>query len=270
MRQIVKRICVTALAATLMAAGWAPTLTSEALYYDGSSSYRSGKYYQTLTQVALTGDPRVDIINVAKSQLGYQEGGSQNQLSGEVYGGVNFTEYGRWYGMQDMWCAMFVSWCADTAGISKDVIPHHAYTPTGLNWFRDRGQAWSREQLLAGEYVPQPGDVIYFRSSRNQNRTNHVGLVTAYADGVIQTIEGNVGSTDTVTNGGMVTAKSYPLTNVYIVYVCSPDYTYGSTNVPDRPVAATNPQDLAREVAADTAATIRRVMEQAERSWLKF
>ena len=164
MRRILKRILVMALVAAVLV----PVVPAQALYYNGSSSYESGKYYQNLTEVVLTGDPRVDIVNIAMSQLGYQEGGSQNQLSGEVYGGVNHTEFGRWYGMQDMWCAMFVSWCANTAGISENVIPHHSYTPNGLNWFIKRGQAWAREQLLAGEYTPQPGDVIYFRSSRNK------------------------------------------------------------------------------------------------------
>lgn len=266
MRRILKRILVMALVAAVLV----PVVPAQALYYNGSSSYESGKYYQNLTEVVLTGDPRVDIVNIAMSQLGYQEGGSQNQLSGEVYGGVNHTEFGRWYGMQDMWCAMFVSWCANTAGISENVIPHHSYTPNGLNWFIKRGRAWSREQLLAGEYTPQPGDVIYFRSSRNKNKTNHVGLVTSYANGVIQTIEGNVGSTDTASNGGMVTAKSYPLTNVYVVYVCSPDYAYGGTNVPQRPAPPADPEAVVRETMEDTAATIRQAMEQMKNALPKF
>jgi hypothetical protein len=47
-----------------------------ALSYSGSSSYMSGKYYTNLTKVKLTGNQRKDIVNVAKSQVGYQEGSS--------------------------------------------------------------------------------------------------------------------------------------------------------------------------------------------------
>ena len=60
-----------------------------ALQYTGTASYMSGKYYQQLRQVCLSGDPRTDLVAIARSQLGYQEGGSPNQLSGQVYGGVN-------------------------------------------------------------------------------------------------------------------------------------------------------------------------------------
>ena len=202
-----------------------------ALQYSGSGSYMSGKYYTALTDVRLTGDPRVDIVNVARSQLGYQEGGSPNQLSGEVYGSVNHTEYGAWYGVQDMWCAMFVSWCAARANISTSLVPSHCYTPEGLNWFATRSAAYSREQVQKGKYTPMPGDLIYFKSSRNAKTTNHVGIVTGYANGRVYTIEGNVGTAGILTNGGMVVERSYPITNKYIVYICAPNYADGSTRV---------------------------------------
>lgn len=40
--------------------------------YSGSSSYMGSKYYSQLTQVELTNNQRTNIINVARSQLGYQ------------------------------------------------------------------------------------------------------------------------------------------------------------------------------------------------------
>lgn len=72
-------------------------IPASALSYSGSSSYKSGKYYTALTKVTLTGNQRTDIVNVAKSQIGYQEGSSSSQLSGEVRGNSNYTEYRRWY-----------------------------------------------------------------------------------------------------------------------------------------------------------------------------
>jgi hypothetical protein len=139
--------------------------SASALTYNGSSSFKSGKYYTQLANVQLTGDQRTDIVNVAKSQIGYQEGGSSSQLSGTVRGSGNYTEYGRWYDMQDMWCAMFVSWCANVAGISTSIVPSHSYTPTGLTWFKDKGQAYSCATVANGGYTPKPGDIIYFKSS---------------------------------------------------------------------------------------------------------
>lgn len=224
-----KKIIAAALATVLTASLF--TAEASALEYTGTASYQAGKYYRKLTQVSLTGDPRTDIVAVARSQVGYQEGGSVNQLSGEVHGGVNFTEYGAWYGMQDMWCAMFVSWCANQAGISTDTIPSHCYTPDGLSWFAARGLAYTRAEVHARKYTPVAGDLIYFKSSRNAKSTNHVGIVTGYANGRIYTVEGNIGSIGKLTNGGMVAENSYPISNTYIVFICTPNYEKGSTNV---------------------------------------
>lgn len=224
-----KLLCLTS--ATALALSMA--LPVQSLDYEGSTAYESGKYHTALTEVALTGDQRTDMVNIALSQVGYQEGGSSPLLSGEVYGGVNFTEYGDWYGMQDMWCAMFASWCAHVAGVPTTVIPSHSYTPNGLKWFRDRGLAHEHDEIVSGAYTPRPGDLIYFRSTRNKNTTNHVGIVTGCEGGMIYTVEGNIGSPSTHSNGGMVTQVCYPITNTYYVAVCSPNYVSDTPNVSD-------------------------------------
>ncbi len=196
-----------------------------ALTYSGSSSYMSGKYYTALKKVELTGNQRTDIVNIGLSQVGYQESSSSSQLSGTIKGSKNYTEYGRWYGLQDMWCAMFVSWCANVAGVSTSVVPKHCYTPSGLSWFKSRGRAYSRATVASGGYTPQPGDIIYFKSSRNENTTNHVGIVTSYSGKTVYTVEGNTSSATISTDGGAVAAKSYSISNTYIVYICNPDYS---------------------------------------------
>lgn len=229
MRPIAKKVTAVAVAAALSVSLFGAQ--ARALQYSGSDSYLSGKYYRNLQQVKLTGDPRVDLVAVARSQVGYQEGNSENHLSGEVYGADNYTEYGSWYGLQNLWCAMFVSWCAAQAGISTDTIPSHCATPEGLSWFAGRGLAYTREDVQARKYTPKPGDIVYFKSSRNAKSTNHVGIVTAYADNRIYTVEGNIGAIGSLTNGGMVAELSYPISNTFIVYICSPAYEAGSTNV---------------------------------------
>ncbi|WP_221935830.1 hypothetical protein, partial [Klebsiella pneumoniae] len=67
----------------------------------------------------ITGDNRTDLVAIALSQLGYQEGASNGNFSGEVSGGANYVEFsynmgdlGLGYGGSDYpWCASFVSWC---------------------------------------------------------------------------------------------------------------------------------------------------------------
>ena len=193
--------------------------------YTVSGTYDDGEWYRNLKNVELTGNQRADIVAVARSQVGYTEGSSDNQLSGYAKTNGNHTEYGKWYGLQDMWCSMFVSWCANQARVSTGVVPSTSYTVTGLNTFINWGRAYTRAQVANGQYTPQPGDIIYFKGSRNTAKTNHVGIVTGYASGTVYTIEGNTNNAaDKSTNGGGVFEKSYSISDTYIVYICCPNY----------------------------------------------
>lgn len=224
-----KRVRLCALLLCLLLT--AQPLFAAALEYSGSASYASGRYFDALSAVTRTGDPRADIVAIAQSQIGYQEGDSASQLSGEVSGSSNYTEYGRWYGLQDMWCAMFVSWCAFNADVPTSVVPKHSFTVSGLNQFIAWGRAYTRAEVAAGTYTPQAGDIIYFKSARNTNKTNHVGIVTGFSGDTIYTVEGNTSSAEISTNGGAVCAKSYSTSNTFVVYVCCPDYD-GSAATP--------------------------------------
>ena len=96
-----------------------------------------------------------------------------------------------------------------TESFSTSIIPKHAYTPSGLSWFQSRGLAYSRKTVANGGYTPKAGDIIYFKSSRNSNSTNHIGIVTGYSNGTVYTIEGNTSAAgDNVeANGGAVAIK---------------------------------------------------------------
>lgn len=117
---------------------------------------------------------RDKIVEVAISQLGYTEGKN------------NDTKYGDWYGLPNQpWCAMFVSWCADQAGISQDIIKKFAYCPTGYNWFNSKGEA-TRSHI-----TPNKGDIIFFIWSQGNTVPDHVGLVEYVEGSTVHTIEGN-------------------------------------------------------------------------------
>ena len=102
--------------------------------YSVSSAYKASSFYSALLDVELTGNQREDIINVALSQVGYREGNYSGDTGGENDGYYNnYTETNYWYhnyvstdmpigGSYAPWCATFVSWCAEMAGIPSSII----------------------------------------------------------------------------------------------------------------------------------------------------
>ncbi len=209
----------------------------QAVSYSGSSAYMSGPYYQNLKNVKLSGNQRRDIVNVAKSQIGYQEGNNSSQIAGTVQGSNNYTEYGRWYTyhkddsynfIDAQWCAMFVSWCAYNAGIPQSIVPCCQYTEDQVRPFKNQGRAYRWSQVQSGAYSPKAGDIVFFLSSSGaaSGRTvNHVGIVSGWDGRTLYTVEGNTSSAYFTTNGGCAADKTYDITSTYIAYVCEPAYT---------------------------------------------
>ena len=112
-----------------------------------------------------------DIVAVALSQVG----------------NVGGQPYWSWYGFSSRveWCACFVSWCADQCGyIESGAMPKHSYCPTGVEWFRSRGQWQDRNS------IPVPGSIIYFDWG-GDGIADHVGIVESCDGSTMYTIEGN-------------------------------------------------------------------------------
>ncbi len=151
--------------------------------YTVSNSYKNGTYYKKLADVKLTGDQATDIVNVALSQIGYHEGSGSSDLSGGSSGSGNYTEYGKWFGNQTSWCAMFVSWCANMAGIPTTIVKKNAIAGgTSCNFGEKKYSFSSREA--------QPGDIIYVQND-SDSAADHVGIVCKVDDTYIYTAEGN-------------------------------------------------------------------------------
>lgn len=161
--------------------------------YTPSESYMEGPYYESLTNVTLTGYQRTDIVNVAISQLGYHESDSPNDLSGTSTNGTsNYTEYGRWYNWQGAWCGLFISWCAEQAQIPKTIIKKQGWA-SGCNPNSTSGN-YGGVFMAYGTYTPQPGDIAYFDNG-GDGGSDHVELVISVTEDTITTLGGN-------TNGG--------------------------------------------------------------------
>lgn len=139
-------------------------------------------------------------VQIAESQVGYING----YLSGENVAFPfsqtdGWTKYGSSAGMPiSPWCALFISWCADRAGIDESYLERSA--TADINWqdFKDKSA-----------YTPKIGDLVYFKYNGFNNPVsyaNHVGIVVEYDSQTktVITVEGN-------TRGGQCVKRAYRL-----------------------------------------------------------
>ena len=131
----------------------------------------SEEYSDLWASLSVPGGGSDDIVAVALSQVG----------------NVGGQPYWSWYGFSSRveWCACFVSWCADQCGyIESGAMPKHSYCPTGVEWFRSRGQWQDRNS------IPASGTIIYFDWG-GDGVADHVGIVESCDGSTVYTIEGN-------------------------------------------------------------------------------
>lgn len=129
------------------------------------------------------------LITTAFNEIGYREKASKKSLNSKTanLGNKNYTKYGAWYGINPgKWCAMFVSWCANEAGIDDEIIPSYASVSMGMDWFKNQKLFKHKKN-----YTPKPGDIIFFKNAG----ASHTGIVIGCANGFVYTIEGNTNNT---------------------------------------------------------------------------
>jgi RHS repeat-associated protein len=159
---------------------WASLTGGSSQRSSGSSGGTlSGKGKENSKQVSINSkQTSIDkFVAVAQQELGYKETPE------------NRTKYGKWYGMNPAkWCAEFVSYVANEAGILGTVVPKYAKCTTGRDWYKNN----DRFQARSSGYAPHAGDVVFF--SENKGKTDyHTGIVIAYdpSTRTVYTIEGN-------------------------------------------------------------------------------
>jgi hypothetical protein len=111
------------------------------------------------------------IVRVARSQLGVTESPP----------GSNCTMYGPC----EEWCALFVAWVWQHAGIemSGGTAPY-AYSGSFYGWVKANGG-----RVLPPTATPSPGDAVLF--GWGPTASEHVGIVESVLSGEITTIDGN-------------------------------------------------------------------------------
>ena len=119
----------------------------------------------------------MNVVDAAKSQLNYRETGN------------NDTIYGKWFGLNNQpWCAMFVSWCYDQAGLVSKVAAQtkkgFASCDAGLKWF-------TKKNKIVPVGQAQPGDLVFFQFDKDA-QADHVGICASNdGKGFLMVYEGN-------------------------------------------------------------------------------
>lgn len=97
--------------------------------------------------------------------------------------GSNKQKYGEWFGMNGVaWCAIFVSWCANHAGVSSVVPDSFSSVSQFQSWYSNKGLYRKK-----GSYTPKAGDIMIQKSSG----ASHIGIVESVNSSGFVAIEGN-------------------------------------------------------------------------------
>lgn len=164
-----------------------------------------------------TGNQVQDLIGVAKTQVGYTEN--------------NGTKYGAWVGnYRTAWCAAFLSWCANQAGIPESVIPSSA----NVSGFVNIG-AYHFATSVSG-YVPSAGDFMLFKPLANSNINSYYtpsivnGKYSSYSHVALVVSADAENGTVTIIDGNWshaVQHRTISLSTYYIAAYVTPKYTTG-------------------------------------------
>lgn len=158
-----------------------------------------------------------DVLDLAESQVGITEypPESNNVLYNTAY-------YDREvWGAAYPWCCTFVWWIF--AQFKPCLVWKTASCSELGNWFKNNSKWYTQ---------PKVGDVVFFKFSRNDNWTNHVGIVKSINGNIIETIEGNT-SVNSDSNGGAVMIRQRTSNIVgygrpeYSEIVLPTEYRYG-------------------------------------------
>jgi len=120
-----------------------------------------------------------DVLNVARSQIGFHAGAQDE------------NPYGIWYGIKNApYCAMGVSWCFAQVGLSSLIAAQtpkgFSYNPAALPWFQRQG-------LVVNKYQGQPGDLAFW-DWNSDGVVDHVEIIENASPDGLTTIGFNTGN----------------------------------------------------------------------------
>ncbi len=145
---------------------------------------------------------REDVISIAASQIGVNPGGDK------------FWQY-MGYTHHVEWCASFLSWVMNEAGLTTS-----QWTQSG-GVLQIYNGAVARGDILATGAALQPGDVVFFEWRNPGDGPDHIGIIQSISGDMLTTIEGNI-----LVNGvDNVGTQIWNRNSVYIWAFARPQYT---------------------------------------------
>lgn len=162
------------------------------------------EWEQTIPKI-LSGVWTEDLVEIAKSQIGYSESktNAQTGSDGEIHGA---TRYGIWYGdPYGKWDTTFVSFCMYYAEIPESFVPRDS-TAYGLTV--QLGKKGLYTPVSTG-YVPAAGDIVFFDNTGDGNADRSAIIVEYIAQNgsipaKLVTVEGD-------TKGNSVEERTYEI-----------------------------------------------------------
>ena len=135
------------------------------------------------------GATAIDVLNVARSWIGYSEKNGKHKEIVKVYN--SHKPLARGYKMKntDPWCDCFLSACAIKAN-AVDVIGTEVGCENHISIFKKKG-IWNED----GSVKPKVGDIILYNwddaTQPNDGAADHIGIVEQVYANTIVCIEGN-------------------------------------------------------------------------------
>ena len=162
-----------------------------------------------------------DILNTAYGECDLSTGYKQQEHSG-------YTKYGEWMGSAYMdWCAAFVAWCANQAGVSSSVVPHYSFVNDMINFYSNKGLYFS-----SSSYTPKAGDLAFLKDFE------HVAIVISSDGNTVKTIEGNTSKPDFTGDSLYVSIKTRSMS--YYKGFATPAYSREDTEPPSNATLSIN------------------------------
>ena len=144
-----------------------------------------GDWISTIENVEITNNIPENLINIAMSQIGYQE--SVNNFEYDKEGNKNgYTRYGEWYGNPyGKWNTMFVSFCIHYSNVNNCSDLKSA----GAEAMR---LAWQRKYAYspADEYTAEKGDIVFIDSD-GDNVSDTVGIIIFSGEETLKVVMGD-------------------------------------------------------------------------------
>ena len=151
------------------------------------------------------------LIAVASKEVGVCEPSGDDKYT-KWYNAQNGTSFA----MNTPWCCIFVSWCANKAGVPTSIIKYFASCTQMTNWFISKGLYKKR-----GEYTPRSGEIIMYDWDYSGD-SDHVGIVESVENGYAVVIEGNYSK--------CVKRRRVNLSSSNVRGFCIPDFPSGDMN----------------------------------------